>query len=89
VHLSLRSPARAGLNAPPRPRPPGRQKSRRDPEARRRPPADREALIDTLLRVSQLVTEHGDQIDELDLNPLVVLPKGAKVVDALITKRSR
>jgi hypothetical protein len=26
---------------------------------------------------------------ELDLNPPVVLPKGAKVVDALITKRSR
>jgi acyl-CoA synthetase (NDP forming) len=52
-------------------------------------PADRAALIDTILRVSQLVTDHSDQIDELDLNPLVVLPKGAKVVDALITKRAR
>ena len=56
---------------------------------RGKPPADREALIDTLLRVSQLVTEHGDQIDELDLNPLILLPKGAKVVDALITKSAR
>jgi len=26
---------------------------------------------------------------ELDLNPLVVLPQGAKVVDALITKSAR
>jgi acyl-CoA synthetase (NDP forming) len=56
---------------------------------RGKPPADRNALIDTLLRVSQLVTDHGAQIDELDLNPLVVLPKGTKVVDALITKSTR
>jgi acetyltransferase len=56
---------------------------------RGKPPADREALIDTLLRVSQFVTDHRDQIDELDLNPLVLLPKGAKVVDALIAKTSR
>jgi len=56
---------------------------------RGKPPADREALVDILLRVSQFVTDHGDQIDELDLNPLVVLPDGAKVVDALITKTSR
>jgi hypothetical protein len=35
-----------------------------------------------LLRVAQLVTDHADQIDQLDLNPLVVSPKGAKVVDS-------
>jgi acetyltransferase len=52
---------------------------------RGKPAADREALIDVLLRVSQLVIDHPDRIDEIDLNPLVVLPKGAKVVDALIT----
>jgi len=39
--------------------------------------------------VSQFVTDHGDQIDELDINPLVLLPKGAKAVDALITKTLR
>lgn len=54
---------------------------------RGKPPVDRAALVDTLLRVSQLVTDHSDRIDELDLNPLVLLPTGAKVVDALITKR--
>jgi acetyltransferase len=52
---------------------------------RGKPAADREALIDVLLRVSQLVIDHRDRIGEIDLNPLVVLPKGAKVVDALIT----
>jgi acetyltransferase len=53
---------------------------------RGRPPVDREALIETLLRVSQLVTDHEDAIAELDLNPLVVFPKGVKAVDALITR---
>jgi acetyltransferase len=56
---------------------------------RGKPAADREALIDVLLRVSQFVIDHRDRIDDIDLNPLVVLPKGAKVVDALITKSCR
>jgi acetyltransferase len=54
---------------------------------RGKPPADREALIDVILKVSQLVTDHRDDIDELDINPLVVFPKGAKALDALITRR--
>jgi acetyltransferase len=53
---------------------------------RGKPPADREALIDVILRVSQLVTDHRDDIAELDINPLVVFTKGAKAVDALVTK---
>jgi acetyltransferase len=52
--------------------------------ARGRPPADREAIVDALLSVSRLVTEHPDAIAELDINPLLVFPKGAKAVDALI-----
>jgi hypothetical protein len=32
------------------------------------------------------VTEYGREIRELDINPLVVLEKGARVVDALIVK---
>ncbi|MBN1662551.1 MAG: acetate--CoA ligase family protein [Deltaproteobacteria bacterium] len=50
-------------------------------------PVDVDALVDVILRVSQLVTDHGDRIKELDINPLVVFPKGAKVVDALIVKK--
>jgi acyl-CoA synthetase (NDP forming) len=51
---------------------------------RGQPPADREAIVDALLRVSRLVTDHRDEIAELDINPLVVFPRGAKAVDALI-----
>jgi len=51
---------------------------------RGRPPADQEAIVDAILRVSRLVTDHREDIAELDINPLVVFPKGAKAVDALI-----
>jgi acetyltransferase len=54
---------------------------------RGREPADLDALADALLSVSRLVTDHRDAIEELDINPLVVFPRGAKAVDALITTR--
>ena len=50
---------------------------------RGQPPADIETLIDILLKVSSLVTEHPE-IDQLDLNPIFAYPKGAKAVDARI-----
>lgn len=53
---------------------------------RGKPPVDVKALVDVILRVSQLVVDHGEAIRELDINPLVVSKKGAKVVDALIVK---
>jgi len=48
-------------------------------------PSDLQALADCLTRLSQLVTRHP-QIKELDINPLIVYPrgKGAVVVDARI-----
>jgi acetyltransferase len=49
-------------------------------------PVDFNALVDVILRVSALVTDHGGSIQELDINPLVVSAAGAKVVDALIVK---
>jgi acetyltransferase len=54
---------------------------------RGKPPADVGAIVDAILRVSQLVTDHADEIEELDINPLVVFPEGAKAVDALVTRR--
>jgi len=47
------------------------------------PPADRDALIDTIIRISRLAAEH-EEILELDVNPLMVLPAGhgAVAVDA-------
>jgi acyl-CoA synthetase (NDP forming) len=43
-------------------------------------PADEAALRDVLLRVSALITV-APEIQELDLNPVVVLTAGAKVAD--------
>ena len=49
------------------------------------PPADLDALEDTLLRVSRLV-EEVPEISELDLNPIFALPpgQGCRIVDARI-----
>lgn len=48
--------------------------------ARGQPPGDEEALIEALLRVSQLVEDYP-QISELDINPLLVTPDGATALD--------
>jgi acetyl coenzyme A synthetase (ADP forming)-like protein len=45
------------------------------------PPADVDALKDVLLRVSALVSM-APEIQELDLNPVIVLSKGAWIADA-------
>lgn len=49
------------------------------------PALDRESIAQSLLRLSQLVTDFPE-IEEMDINPLMVLPQGmgAKVVDARI-----
>jgi acyl-CoA synthetase (NDP forming) len=46
-------------------------------------PADIDSLVDIILKVSKLVTEHPE-IEQLDLNPVFVYPNGAKIVDARI-----
>ena len=52
--------------------------------SRGRPPTDIEGLVEILLHVSTLVTDHPE-IKELDLNPIIAYSKGAKTVDARIT----
>jgi acyl-CoA synthetase (NDP forming) len=42
-------------------------------------PSDTEAIVDTLLRLSQLVTDFPE-IMEMDVNPLIVFEKGRGVV---------
>jgi acetyl coenzyme A synthetase (ADP forming)-like protein len=42
-------------------------------------PADREAVLDAILRIGQLVADFP-QINELEINPLMVLPEGAGVL---------
>jgi acetyltransferase len=47
------------------------------------PAADRSALEDVLLRVSQLVIDYPE-ITELDVNPLMAMPSGAVAADARV-----
>jgi len=47
-------------------------------------PSDRQSLIDTMVKLSQLAYELKDIIAEVDINPVIVNPTGAVAVDALI-----
>ncbi len=53
------------------------------------PPADIGALADLMVRLSQFAADHADEIDSIDLNPVIVHGEGegVSVVDALIVKR--
>ena len=55
--------------------------------ARGRPAADVGALVDVIMRVQRLAVDLAGEIAELDINPLVVRPKGAVAVDALVVCR--
>jgi acetyltransferase len=52
--------------------------------ARGRPPADVEAVVDTVARLSQLATDFP-AILELDVNPLIAGPDGVRAVDVRLT----
>lgn len=51
--------------------------------------ADINAIVEIVLRFSQLCLDLKDEIEEIDINPLLVFDngKGAKVVDCLMTRR--
>lgn len=51
---------------------------------RGRSPADVDAIVETIQRVSQLVTDFPE-ITELDINPLVVSPEGVSAIDLRLT----
>jgi 4-hydroxybutyrate---CoA ligase (ADP-forming) len=53
-------------------------------------PADVNALVDSLLRLSQLITDFSE-IEEFDMNPLLVLEagKGVCAVDVRIGLRNK
>jgi acetyltransferase len=50
------------------------------------PPADVEAVVDCLVKLSRFVADAGTSVQEIEINPLIVLPAGggAVAVDALV-----
>jgi acyl-CoA synthetase (NDP forming) len=50
-------------------------------------PLDTEALVESLLRLSQLVDDFPE-IEGIDINPVKVLEKGAVAVDARIVLKT-
>ncbi|MER0446410.1 acetate--CoA ligase family protein [Streptomyces sp. Edi4] len=53
------------------------------------PPLDVDALVEVVLRVQRMALELGDDLAELDINPIMVLPRGqgAVALDALAVCR--
>ncbi len=53
------------------------------------PKADRRALADLLVKLSDFAARYGDDIEAIDLNPVAVLPegRGVRILDALIIPR--
>jgi acyl-CoA synthetase (NDP forming) len=57
---------------------------------RGKPEADRDALVNLLVKFGTLAQSLSDVADEIEMNPVLVLPKGegAYIVDALVRLRS-
>tara|TARA_R110000737_G_scaffold314059_3_gene323694 strand:- start:276 stop:2312 length:2037 start_codon:yes stop_codon:yes gene_type:complete len=51
---------------------------------RGRPRADMAAILDVVMAVQCFVTDHAAGLHEIEINPLMCLPKGAVAADALI-----
>lgn len=54
------------------------------------PPADEEALVEAIARLAAFAAAQGDELESIDINPFIVLPRGqgAVAVDALIETRA-
>jgi len=50
-------------------------------------PADVGAFVDAIVKVQRLALDLADVLGELDVNPLVVRPRGAVALDALIVRK--
>ncbi|MCI0430553.1 MAG: acetate--CoA ligase family protein, partial [Rhodospirillales bacterium] len=59
--------------------------------ARGQQPSDIDALADALVNLSQFAAAHADDVESIDINPFLVLPRGhgAHALDALIVSRKK
>jgi acetyltransferase len=55
--------------------------------ARTHAPADLPGLVDVLIRFSELCQDLRDQVQEIDINPLIISEHGALAVDALVVPK--
>lgn len=51
---------------------------------RGKPGCDVPALLDAIDAVASFAMAHSGRLEELDVNPLLALPRGARAVDVLI-----
>jgi acyl-CoA synthetase (NDP forming) len=53
------------------------------------PPADIDALVELMVRLSHFAADHADDIAEIDLNPVIVHAEGdgVSIADALIVRQ--
>ncbi len=49
--------------------------------------ADLDAVCEAIARISEFAADHADQVEEIDVNPLLARPDGAVALDALIVLR--
>ena len=54
---------------------------------RGRPAADVDAVVECAMQLGKFAEAHMDLLEEVDINPLIALPKGAAAADALIRIR--
>jgi hypothetical protein len=47
---------------------------------------DVDALVDVIMKVQRLALDLADDVAELDVNPLLVRPRGAIALDALVVR---
>ncbi len=52
------------------------------------PAVDLDALVDVVVAVSRIAHEHGDDLDALDLNPVIATASGAVAADVLVVPRA-
>jgi len=55
--------------------------------ARGAKPVDIDALVDVVMTVQRLAMDLADDVGELDINPLLVRPRGAVALDALVVRK--